>query len=112
MFAIVGINLFEDVMLQQHYGVITELIQRDKNRPSVVMWSIANEPKSADKAAGEYFRKVSEHARSLDKTRPITAAISADWPNDNMSPHLDVLMINRYFGWYHDTGISKNYYRI
>lgn len=35
---------------------MAELIRRDKNRPSVIMWSIANEPRSQLKEAAEYFR--------------------------------------------------------
>src|SRR5206468_308420 len=69
----VGLNAFNDVLLNQHKRVIEELIQRDKNRPSVVMWSIANEPESEEKSAENYFKEVSSLAKSLDN-RPITAA--------------------------------------
>ncbi len=103
----VGLNAFDDTLLKQHLQTITELIQRDKNRPSVVMWSIANEPQSNDKAALDYFKKVADHARSLDKTRPITAATMVGSGNDQMSASLDVLMVNRYYGWYSDTGYSQ-----
>jgi beta-glucuronidase len=103
----VGLNAFDDTLLKQHLQTITELIQRDKNRPSVVMWSIANEPHSSDKAALDYFKKVADHARSLDKTRPITAATMVGSGNDQMSASLDVLMVNRYYGWYSDTGYSQ-----
>ena len=33
-----------------------ELVARDKNRPSVIMWSVANEPASSDPQADHYFR--------------------------------------------------------
>ncbi len=36
--------------------VMHELVQRDKNRPSVVMWSVANEPVSDSKIAETYFK--------------------------------------------------------
>ena len=101
----VGINTFTDEdLLKQHLLTISELIQRDKNRPSVVMWSIANEPKSDQAASAEYFKKVRAHARSLDTTRPLTAAISKEYNNDHMAQSLDVLMINKYYSWYGDTG--------
>lgn len=32
---------------------------RDKNRPSVIAWSVANEPSSAKSAADKYFKYVS-----------------------------------------------------
>ena len=37
---------------------MAELVQRDKNHPSVVMWSVANEPASNCKESVEYFRYV------------------------------------------------------
>ena len=42
--------------LQHHLEVLGELIQRDKNRPGVIMWSLANEPESGAAVAGSYFR--------------------------------------------------------
>ncbi len=35
---------------------MTEMYNRDKNRPSVVMWSVANEPASNLQVAEAYFR--------------------------------------------------------
>jgi len=81
------------------------MIQRDKNRPSVVMWSIANEPNVRD--SGNYFATVAAHARGLDKTRLITAATAGTDSNDKMAVSLDVLMVNRYQGWYQDTGYPQ-----
>ena len=100
----VALDTFNDVLLKQHLVTISELIQRDKNRPSVVMWSIANEPRSNQASAADYFKKVAAHARSLDATRPLTAAIDQQYNDDQMAQSLDVLMINRYYGWYSDTG--------
>jgi beta-glucuronidase len=103
----VGLTAFDDVLLKQHLNTITELIQRDKNRPSVVMWSIANEPNSILVESLDYFKKVAAHAKSLDNTRPITGAIHHPYKTDHFSHSLDVLMINRYFAWYADTGYTQ-----
>ena len=35
---------------------MAELVRRDKNRPSVVMWSVANEPASSKPGAEAYFK--------------------------------------------------------
>jgi beta-glucuronidase len=35
---------------------MTELVRRDKNRPSVIMWSVANEPDSNKAIAENYFK--------------------------------------------------------
>ena len=42
--------------LEHHLVVMKELVNRDKNHPSVVMWSVANEPQSQKKQAGPYFK--------------------------------------------------------
>ena len=85
--------------LAQH---VRELIARDKNHPSVVMWSITNEPASNEDGAREYFEPVVELARELDPTRPLTYAIVmfATTENDKIADLFDVLSLNRYWGWY------------
>ena len=47
---------FGKVLMNNHISVMKELVRRDKNRPSVIMWSVGNEPKSNQEAAGDYFR--------------------------------------------------------
>ena len=47
---------FGQESLTHHLQVMKELINRDKNHPSVVMWSLANEPNSALPQAEEYFK--------------------------------------------------------
>lgn len=47
---------FDDDLLEHHKDVLTELITRDKNHPSAIAWSVANEPSSAKKAADKYFK--------------------------------------------------------
>jgi len=47
---------FSNKTLSHHLRVMTELVIRDKNHPSVVMWSVANEPKSTKSLAQDYFK--------------------------------------------------------
>ena len=91
-------------MLEHHLVVINELVQRDKNRPSVVMWSLANEPDSSSKNSQPYFEAVTKKTRELDSTRPITFACDHDFSSDLVTQYMDVVMINRYYGWYSDSG--------
>jgi len=98
---------FGPELLAQHLVTIRELIERDKNRPSVFMWSIANEPQADKAEAGPYFEKVAAEAKARDPaSRPITAAIMTS-ANENMGKSLDVLMINRYPAWYGDAGYRQ-----
>ncbi|MFC8429472.1 beta-glucuronidase [Streptomyces sp. NPDC057253] len=89
-----------------HAQHLRELIDRDKNHPSVVMWSLANEPASNEDGAREYFEPLVELARKLDPTRPLTysAVMFATPQNDLIGDLFDVLSINRYYGWYLFTG--------
>ncbi|KAJ5865333.1 uncharacterized protein N7529_007249 [Penicillium soppii] len=89
-----------------HKQAIRELISRDKNHPSVVMWSIANEPASQEDGAREYFEPLAKLSRKLDPTRPITFANvgMATFEKDRISDLFDVSCLNRYFGWYSETG--------
>ena len=47
---------FNNRTLDRHLEVMSELIQRDKNHPSVVMWSVANEPLSQYEHVAEHLR--------------------------------------------------------
>jgi beta-glucuronidase len=89
-----------------HAQAIRELIARDKNHPSVVIWSIANEPESETEAAEEYFRPLFDVARRADPTRPVgfVNVMLAPYGKCRVSQFADVLMLNRYYGWYVQTG--------
>jgi beta-glucuronidase len=89
-----------------HAQAIRELIGRDKNHPSVVLWSIANEPESDTEGAEEYFRPLFDVAREADPTRPVgfVNVMLAPHGRCRVSQFGDVLMLNRYYGWYVHTG--------
>jgi beta-glucuronidase len=95
-----------DVTQSVHAQAIRELIARDKNHPSVVLWSIANEPESETEAAENYFRPLFDVAREADPTRPVgfVNVMLAPHGTCRVSQFADVLMLNRYYGWYVNTG--------
>src|SRR5215211_7114079 len=95
-----------DVTQQVHAQAIRELIARDKNHPSVVLWSIANEPESETPEAEDYFRPLFDVAREADPTRPVgfVNVMLAPHGKCRVSQFGDVLMLNRYYGWYVNTG--------
>jgi len=107
----VALDRFEAPLLAQHLKVMQELVTRDKNRPSVVMWSVGNEPRSYRNASGHYFGKVANATRALDSTRPITLVTNVGWDRDFASQHFDIIAINRYFGWYSDSGHTELIHR-
>ena len=81
---------------------IEELIRRDKNHPSVIMWSLANEPHNSLKS-GEFFRKLYDKTKDLDNTRPVTV-VNMMGVKEKAFEFCDVLCINRYYGWYMQPG--------
>ncbi|KFO74506.1 Beta-glucuronidase, partial [Cuculus canorus] len=95
---------FGNKSLQHHLHVMEELIRRDKNRPSVVMWSVANEPASELALAAFYFKTVIAHTKALDPSRPVTFVTDANYTLDHGAPYVDVICVNSYFSWYHDSG--------
>jgi beta-glucuronidase len=91
---------------EAHAQAIRELVARDKNHPSVVLWSIANEPESDSDGAVEYFEPLFDLTRELDPTRPVGSAnmMFAPHGRDRLQAFGDVVMLNRYYGWYAFTG--------
>jgi beta-glucuronidase len=78
-----------------------ELIARDKNHPSVIMYSLANESNTHEEFALDYFEDIFAHAR----TKTSLPLMIVEWvgAKDNKVAHLaDVIGINRYISWYHD----------
>ena len=85
---------------------LQEMITRDKNRAAVVIWSVANETPLSD-ARLTFLKDLIAHARHLDPTRLLSAAMERHYLNpttqmidDPLGEFLDVLGCNEYVGWY------------
>jgi beta-glucuronidase len=95
-----------DTAQRNHRAAIEELIARDKNHPCVVLWSLANEPESHTDESRTYFEPLFARARELDPTRPVGFVNMMLAPPDQcrLTALADVVMINRYYGWYIEPG--------
>jgi beta-glucuronidase len=82
---------------------VRELISRDKNHPSVVMWSITNESETGIPEAVDFFKPAIDLAREMD-SRPVTYINVMTEPFNKclVAPLVDVICLNRYWGWYED----------
>jgi beta-galactosidase len=80
----------------EDYGQFRRLIARDRNHPSVVLWSIGNEEWSLEWTAfGERItRDMVAFGKRLDPTRPFTVALSGSGAGNSLST--DVLGFNYY----------------
>ncbi|MDI7277322.1 MAG: glycoside hydrolase family 2 TIM barrel-domain containing protein, partial [Anaerolineae bacterium] len=64
---------------------VESMVCRDRNHPSVIMWSIGNEVMERDGRSGgaHIARALADHVRALDASRPVTAAVNGGdraWP--------------------------------
>jgi beta-glucuronidase len=83
-----------------------ENITRDKNKASVILWSVANET-PVNEARVKFLKGLVDYARQLDPTRLLTAANERHYADpetqlidDPLGEYLDVLGCNEYVGWY------------
>jgi beta-glucuronidase len=82
---------------------LCELILRDRNCASVIIWSVGNE--NADTEARLAFMSgLVKKARALDETRLLSAACLVNTAKlkieDSLSGFLDITGLNEYYGWY------------
>jgi len=80
---------------------LERLIRRDRNHPSVVIWSLANEePEQGTSTGALILSSMKRLARELDSSRPVTAAMDNGWGH-GISAVVDVQGFN-----YHDRAID------
>jgi len=96
-------------VLKKALAMQAETVYRDRNRTSVILWSVGNEtPVSSPRT--RFHSAMADNVRALDPTRLISAALlverHADGGKDVMAiqdplvDKLDVLAVNTYAGWY------------
>ncbi|AAK43138.1 glycoside hydrolase family 2 TIM barrel-domain containing protein [Saccharolobus solfataricus] len=97
-------KMFGDVKyFEKVRDTIKEMIRQHKNRPSVIMYSVMNEPPSDIREVAEFIRREVELFKSLDSSRPVTFA-SHRSVRDLALEYVDVISLNYYHGWYTEWG--------
>ena len=82
---------------------LTDMIHRDRNHPSIVLWSIGNEiPEQESADAYEMSKRLVDICHKEDPTRPVTSACNtpAAAVANNFSKPLDVVGINYQLPFY------------
>ncbi|MFC5462618.1 glycoside hydrolase family 2 protein [Massilia niabensis] len=92
-------------VLRKALAMQAETIYRDRNRASVILWSVGNEtPVSPSRT--RFHGAMADNVRQLDPTRLVSAALLVERQGDVLAiqdpliDKLDVLAVNTYAGWY------------
>ena len=98
-------NFGDPTVLAEAQQQLGEEIRRDRDKASIVLWSIANEtPLTQERTA--FLKTLAADVRALDSTRLVTAALLVrseghdKYVDDPLGEALDVIGMNEYIGWY------------
>jgi beta-glucuronidase len=112
-----GIMVWDELPVYQHIlfsdslmpakleKMLTEMVQRDKNRCAVIIWSLSNETYPGTPKRNEALRELTQKCRELDSTRLITHVINTQGYQNNtfnvwdpLYKYSDLIAINEYIG--------------
>lgn len=98
-----AIKFDRDKTYEDAQNQLLELITRDWNRASVIIWSVGNENADTDERL-KFMSGLAKCAHKEDETRLVSAACLVDGEKnmiaDRLTDYLDVIGINEYCGWY------------
>jgi beta-glucuronidase len=98
-----AINFANASTYQDAENQLSELIKRDRNRASVIIWSVGNENPDTDERL-HFMSSLAKKAKELDKTRLVSAACLVNTAKlkleDRLMDYLDIIGNNEYYGWY------------
>ncbi|WP_204902991.1 glycoside hydrolase family 2 protein [Microbulbifer mangrovi] len=102
------IDFSSDEVLEKAKVQLEEMITRDRNRASIIIWSVGNEtPVSPVRTA--FMKSLIDKAKSLDDSRLVSAALEVHYNpetnhiNDPLGAYTDIVSVNEYLGWYGGT---------
>ncbi|HPM30175.1 MAG TPA: glycoside hydrolase family 2 TIM barrel-domain containing protein [Chryseolinea sp.] len=99
------ISWLNETTYQNAEKQLTDLMTRDRNRSSVIVWSVGNETPISE-PRNVFMGKLVAKARDLDDTRLVSAALeihrkgSEIVVEDPLGEKLDLVSFNEYAGWY------------
>jgi beta-glucuronidase len=92
-------------VLEKAKSQLKEMIDRDRNRSSVIIWSVGNETPVNDTRTN-FMKELVSTAKKLDNTRLVSAALESHTDNnvhiidDPLGEYVDLVSVNEYLGWY------------
>ncbi|KQC01190.1 glycoside hydrolase family 2 protein [Pedobacter sp. Hv1] len=97
-------------VLQKAEQQLADMITRDHNRASVIVWSVGNEtPVSTVRT--NFMHSLLNYARKKDPSRLVSAALEVNYHSkenmrsidDPLGEFVDIVAFNQYLGWYGGT---------
>ena len=92
-----------DALIADAAHQLAEMIERDKNNPAILAWSVGNEYGNFWPSSRILTQELNRQAKRFDPKRPtaaIIASVSCVVPIDFTLPYVDIIGVNQYYGWY------------
>jgi beta-glucuronidase len=101
------INFGSAEVLSKAKTQLREMITRDHNRASIIIWSVGNET-PISQTRTDFMHNLIRAAKGLDSTRMISAALEVNYAalnnvnvvDDPLGRFVDLVAFNEYLGWY------------
>jgi beta-glucuronidase len=101
------INFGSQAVLNKAKAQLKEMITRDHNRASIIIWSVGNET-PISQTRTDFMHSLITRAKELDQTRMISAALEVNYASlknmnvvdDPLGQYVDLVAFNEYLGWY------------
>ena len=87
---------------------LSEMVNRDRNRASIIIWSVGNETPLSDNR-NKFMANLAQTAKKMDGSRLISAALEVGYNegvnhvDDPLGKYTDIVALNEYLGWYSGT---------
>jgi beta-glucuronidase len=107
------IDFANNEVLEKSTKQLHEMIDRDINRASIIVWSVGNETPVSE-VRTSFMHTLLKKAKERDPSRLTTAALEVKYNDststyfidDPLGAHVDLLAFNEYLGWYRGTPVS------
>jgi beta-glucuronidase len=99
------IEFTNDTVLQKAKLQLNEMITRDHNRASIIIWSVGNET-PVNQTRTKFMSTLVQTAKQWDQSRLVSAALEVHNVNgiqtidDPLGQFTDIISVNEYLGWY------------
>lgn len=100
-----ALNFENDKVLEKAKTQLEEMIARDRNRASVIIWSVGNET-PVNTTRTQFMKSLIFKTKELDDTRLVSAALQVHnndgefVVDDPLGEFTDIVSVNEYLGWY------------